>query len=39
MPIRDLDFTIEGNPSRIARELEKGGAQIISENETCGTLK
>jgi tRNA nucleotidyltransferase/poly(A) polymerase len=34
MPIRDLDFTIEGNPSRIARELEKGGAQIISENET-----
>src|ERR1700676_916865 len=33
MPIRDLDFTIEGNPSRIARELEKGGAQIISENE------
>jgi len=33
MPIRDLDFTIEGNPSRIARELEKGGAHIISENE------
>ena len=33
MPIRDLDFTIEGNPSRIARELEKGGAQIISEDE------
>jgi tRNA nucleotidyltransferase (CCA-adding enzyme) len=33
MPIRDLDFTIEGNPSRIARELEKGGAQVISENE------
>jgi tRNA nucleotidyltransferase (CCA-adding enzyme) len=33
MPIRDLDFTVEGNPSRIARELEKGGAQIVSENE------
>src|ERR1700681_3561883 len=33
MPIRDLDFTIEGNPSRIARELEKGGAQLIGENE------
>jgi tRNA nucleotidyltransferase (CCA-adding enzyme) len=33
MPIRDLDFTMEGNPSRIVRELEKGGAQVISENE------
>ncbi len=33
MPIRDLDFTIEGNPSRLARELEKGGAQILSEDE------
>jgi len=33
MPIRDLDFTIEGNPSRIVRELEKGGAQITGENE------
>ena len=22
--LRDLDFTVEGNPSRIARELEKG---------------
>jgi len=33
MPIRDLDFTIEGNPFRIARELEKGGARILSEDE------
>jgi tRNA nucleotidyltransferase (CCA-adding enzyme) len=33
MPIRDLDFTMEGNPSRIVRELQKGGAQVISENE------
>jgi tRNA nucleotidyltransferase (CCA-adding enzyme) len=33
MPIRDLDFTMEGNPSRIVRELEKGGAHVISENE------
>jgi len=23
-----LDFTLEGNPARIARELEKGGAQV-----------
>src|SRR5258705_6378176 len=33
MPIRDLDFIVEGNPARIARELEKGGAQILSEND------
>jgi tRNA nucleotidyltransferase/poly(A) polymerase len=33
MPIRDLDFTIEGNPLRIVRELEKGGARVVSENE------
>ncbi len=23
--LRDLDFTVEGNPTKIARELEKGG--------------
>ncbi len=33
MPIRDLDFIVEGNPARIARELEKGGAQLLSEND------
>src|SRR4051812_44883173 len=33
MSIRDLDFTVEGNPSRIATELEKGGARIVSDNE------
>lgn len=31
--LRDLDFTFEGNPSKIARELEKGGARILSEDE------
>jgi len=31
--LRDLDFTVEGNPSKIARELEKGGAKIVSEDE------
>jgi len=39
MPIRDLDFTVEGNPSRIVRELEKGGAKVTSEDETLRTTE
>jgi len=31
--LRDLDFTIEGNPTKLARELEKGGAEILHEDE------
>src|SRR2546421_1806479 len=31
--LRDLDFTVEGNPSKIAHELEKGGAKILAEDE------
>ncbi len=33
MAIRDLDFVVEGNPLRIARELEKGGARLLAEDE------
>lgn len=33
MPIRDLDFTIEGNPARMVRELEKGGAKVTREDD------
>lgn len=33
MPIRDLDFTVEGSPTRLAHELEKQGARIVEENE------
>jgi tRNA nucleotidyltransferase (CCA-adding enzyme) len=32
-PIRELDFTVEGNPIRMVRELEKGGARVVWENE------
>ncbi|MFZ0213383.1 MAG: hypothetical protein WAL55_11780, partial [Candidatus Acidiferrales bacterium] len=33
MPLRDLDFTVEGNPSRMVRELEKGGARVVVDDE------
>ncbi|HEV2490981.1 MAG TPA: hypothetical protein VGT03_14335 [Candidatus Acidoferrales bacterium] len=33
MPLRDLDFTVEGNPARMVHELEKGGAKIVHEDE------
>jgi tRNA nucleotidyltransferase (CCA-adding enzyme) len=33
MPIRDLDFSVEGNPVRMVRELEKGGARVVWESE------
>ena len=39
MPIRDLDFTIEGNPQRIVRELEKGGARAVSKMSDCGITR
>lgn len=32
-PIRDLDFTVEGNPARMVAELEKGGARVLADNE------
>ncbi|HEY1422211.1 MAG TPA: hypothetical protein VGF20_02070 [Candidatus Acidoferrum sp.] len=31
--LRDLDFTVEGNPTKMARELEKGGAKVLHEDE------
>lgn len=33
MSIRDLDFTIEGNPTKIIHELEKGGAKIVKQDD------
>ncbi len=34
MSIRDLDFTVEGNPSRIIHELEKGGAKVTKHDDS-----
>jgi tRNA nucleotidyltransferase (CCA-adding enzyme) len=33
MPIHHLDFTMEGNPLKILRDLEKSGAKVLNENE------
>src|SRR6202522_3112545 len=33
MPMRDLDVTVEGNPVRMVKELEKGGARVVWESE------
>ena len=33
MPIRDMDFTVEGSPTRLAHEFEKQGARVVEENE------
>ncbi len=38
-PIRDLDFTVEGNPARMVHELEKGGARVTMENERLRTYE
>src|SRR6202789_483311 len=32
MPIRDLDFTVEGNPVKMVRELDKSGASAVWES-------
>jgi tRNA nucleotidyltransferase/poly(A) polymerase len=37
-PIRDLDFTVQGNPLKLQKELEKAGAVIASADEDSKTL-
>lgn len=32
-PVRDLDFTVEGNPAKLVKALVKAGAEILSEDE------
>ena len=37
-PIRDLDFTLQGNPLKLQKELEKAGAVIHGTDEHTNTL-
>jgi tRNA nucleotidyltransferase (CCA-adding enzyme) len=36
--IRDLDFTVQGNPLKLQKELEKAGAQVSAVDEDARTL-
>jgi tRNA nucleotidyltransferase/poly(A) polymerase len=37
-PIRDLDFTVQGNPLKLQKELEKAGAIIAAADDDSKTL-
>jgi tRNA nucleotidyltransferase/poly(A) polymerase len=37
-PIRDLDFTVQGNPLKLQKELERSGAVMASADEDTKTL-
>jgi len=37
-PIRDLDFTVQGNPLKLQKDLEKAGAVIAAADEDLKTL-
>src|SRR5437660_4020207 len=36
--IRDLDFTVQGNPLKLQKDLERAGAQITALDEDARTL-
>ncbi len=36
--IRDLDFTVQGNPLRLQKDLEKAGARIVATDDDTKTL-
>src|ERR1700716_123650 len=36
--IRDLDFTVQGNPLKLQKELEKAGVRIAGHDEDVRTL-
>jgi tRNA nucleotidyltransferase (CCA-adding enzyme) len=37
-PIRDLDFTVQGNPLKLQKELERAGAVVAAADEDTKTL-
>src|SRR5262245_2543639 len=36
--IRDLDFTVQGNPFKIQKDLEKAGARVVASDDDTKTL-
>src|SRR5258707_9332717 len=37
-PIRDLDFTVQGNPLKLQKELEKAGVSVVGEDDDLKAL-
>jgi len=37
-PIRDLDFSVQGNPFKLQKELERAGARIVGSDDETKTL-
>src|SRR5271168_1903251 len=38
LPIRDLDFTVQGNPLKLQKDFERAGAQIAGHEDDTRTL-
>jgi tRNA nucleotidyltransferase/poly(A) polymerase len=38
LPIRDLDFTVQGNPFKLQRDLERLGARVVGSDDDSKTL-
>jgi len=37
-PIRDLDFTVQGNPLKLQKDLERAGARVVASDDDFKTL-
>ena len=37
-PIRDLDFTVQGNPLKLQKELERAGVAVVAEDDDLKSL-